>query len=423
MSNLDYNPEKSKFENEDTAEDKNEDISNYNMENSQKYDVIIVGGGPAGFLTAENIKKDLNVLVIEEHQSIGVPLQCAGLLSKQCSKELGNPNGVINKVNGANIFCENHKVTVGDDGQTRAMVYERKEMDKDIAKRALKNNNITLMLKSHGKILNANLDANSKYNIEIKNNLKDEKYLFSPEIIVGADGVKSGIGKSLNMHKKRQIVTGAQIEYTNVSNIDSDFVNVFYDKRYSKNFFTWIIPTGKDRVRVGMCDTSNALHKLNNFINTNENAKEILKGATPVEYSIGAIPIGYSSKSVLKNVMLVGDAVNQVKPLSGGGLYFGAKCAKLCAKTINNYNTNPNADLGYLKVYDDLWKSEIGKEINYGLKMSYLMNKLNNKNIGRILKYVNDKNLVDYINANGKMDEPSIILKKIVEASLFGKKI
>ncbi|WP_209733082.1 geranylgeranyl reductase family protein [Methanococcus voltae] len=410
------------------------------MENSQKYDVIIVGGGPAGFITAENIKKDLNVLVVEEHQSIGVPLQCAGLLSKQCSKELGNPKGIVNKVNGANIFCENHKVTVGDDGQTRAMVYERKEMDKDIAKRALKNNNVNLMLKSHGKILNANITnnitnniennaniTNFKYNVEIKNNLKDEKYLFSPEIIVGADGVKSGVGKSLDMHKKRQIVTGVQIEYANVTNIDSDFVNVFYDKRYSKNFFTWIIPTGKDRVRVGMCDTSNALNKLNNFINTNENAKEILKGATPVEYSIGAIPIGYNSKSVLNNVMLVGDAVNQVKPLSGGGLYFGAKCAKLCAKTINNYynNTtnNDNASLDYLKVYEDLWKSEIGKEINYGLKMNYLMNKLNNKNISRILKYVNDKNLVDYINANGKMDEPSVILKKIVEASLFGKKI
>ncbi|MCS3901833.1 geranylgeranyl reductase family protein [Methanococcus voltae] len=412
---------------------------------NEQYDVIIVGGGPAGFITAENIQKDLNVLVVEEHQSIGVPIQCAGLLSKKGFNELGNPKGIVNKVRGANIFCEKQNLTVGDDNKIRAMVFERKEMDKDIAKRALKNKNVNLMLKSHGKILNEtttnknnknsknskNNSLNKKHIIEVKNNLKDEKYIFSPKIIVGADGVRSGIGKSLKMHQKREIITGVQIEYVNVSNIDSDFVNVFYDKRYSSNFFTWIIPTGKDRVRVGMCDTKDALNKLNNFIATNENAKEILKGATPIEYSIGAIPLGYNSKSVLNNVMLVGDAVNQVKPLSGGGLYFGAKCAKLCANTINEYYTKyhtkflneENANLDYLKTYEELWKSEIGKEINYGLKMSYLMNKLNNKKIDKILKYVIDKNLIDYINNNGEMDKPSEILKKVVEASLFGKKI
>ena len=46
------------------------------------YDVIVIGAGPAGCRTAELISsKGYSVLVIEEHKSIGRPVQCAGLVS------------------------------------------------------------------------------------------------------------------------------------------------------------------------------------------------------------------------------------------------------------------------------------------------------------------------------------------------------
>ncbi|BDU50513.1 NAD(P)/FAD-dependent oxidoreductase [Haliovirga abyssi] len=44
----------------------------------EKYDVIIIGGGPAGLFTAINIKKEMSVLILEKNQKVGKKLLMAG---------------------------------------------------------------------------------------------------------------------------------------------------------------------------------------------------------------------------------------------------------------------------------------------------------------------------------------------------------
>lgn len=396
----------------------------------EKYDVIIVGGGPAGCITGEHIKNH-KVLIIEEHNTIGVPLQCAGLISKRGVEELGNPQGVVNKIKGAYIYSKNENIKIGNE-EIRAYVFERKIMDKDIAKRASKK--VDFLLNAYGKLietpnnfkknkggllnnLNNLLKKSKDNNYSLQINHMGEIYRVNPKIIVGADGARSNIGKSAGIPMNREVLSGAQIELINVD-VDDDFVYVFLDKSYCKDFFTWIIPMGKDRARVGLCDSSNAYNKLINFINNHPIASQMLKNATPVEFSVGALPLGYPKNTVKGNLLLVGDAAGQVKPISGGGLYYGAKSAKICGKIIDEYLTEDKYDLKYLKNYETLWKREIGREIDFGIKFRSILKKMNNDNIDKFLEFIIENEFIEHIIKKGDMDNPSKVLRDILKGFL-----
>ncbi|HIP84583.1 MAG TPA: NAD(P)/FAD-dependent oxidoreductase [Methanothermococcus okinawensis] len=386
------------------------------------YDVVIVGGGPIGCITGEHIKHH-KVLILEEHSAIGVPLQCGGLVSKEGVKELGYPKGVVNKVRGAYIFSKSRCIKV-EDRDIRAYVFERKIMDKDIAKRASKN--VDFLFKAYGRLavppwqqggglsegfLNFNnlLRRERRYSLSVS--FMGDNYHLNPKVIVGADGVKSSIGRSAGIDMRREILSGAQLEMVNVD-VDSDFVYVFLDRTYSRDFFAWVIPMGKDRVRVGLCDTSNSYEKLIRLIEEHPLVSQMLKGAVPVEFSVGALPMGYGGETVKNNLLLVGDAAGQVKPLSGGGLYYGAKCAKICGRVIEEY-LNGDYPLDYLKSYQTLWRREIGREIDFGLKFRAILKRMDNNMLDRLLEFIEKRGLIDYIVREGDMDNPSRVVESI----------
>ncbi|NPA62899.1 MAG: geranylgeranyl reductase family protein [Methanococci archaeon] len=370
------------------------------------YDVVIIGGGPVGCITGANIKNG-KVLIVEEHQSIGVPLQCAGLISKKGVKELGDPKGVVNKVRGAYIFSRKNMLKIGNE-EIRAYVFERKVMDKDIAIKTARS--CDFLLKAYATIQRKE-GKKKEYSVKISHLGKDIE--LQPKVIVGADGAKSTTGKTLGIvnNKNREILSSCQLEMVN-ADVDDDFVYVFFDKRYSERFFTWIIPMGKDRVRVGLIDRGNCYKKLLKFIEENKIAKEILKNSTISEFSTGSLPIGYLERTVKNNVLLVGDAACHVKPLSGGGLYYGARGGKIAGKVIDEYLDGG----GDLKYYEEMWKREFGREIKMGLMIRRVLLKFDDDTLDKIFEKIKKSDLLDYINTHGDMDKQASLVLKVLKS-------
>ena len=98
------------------------------------YDLLIIGAGPAGLLTALHAAKlGLTSIVFEEHKTIGSPDHCAGILDLSGLKRLGlpttNQSYIQNTVSGA--FFHGYDGSVLEIGTPRpqAAIVDRQQFE------------------------------------------------------------------------------------------------------------------------------------------------------------------------------------------------------------------------------------------------------------------------------------------------------
>ncbi|MCK5660148.1 MAG: NAD(P)/FAD-dependent oxidoreductase, partial [Methanosarcinales archaeon] len=105
-------------------------------------DIAVVGAGPTGAIAAKHALAhgDGSVLVIEEHASIGSPVQCTGLLSTRALQECGcSPKNdyVLNSLRGAYLYSPDGTRLVIDGKKTKAYVVDRSMFDRELVMRSV----------------------------------------------------------------------------------------------------------------------------------------------------------------------------------------------------------------------------------------------------------------------------------------------
>ena len=79
------------------------------MNFKKNYDVIIVGAGPGGAMTARKCAEGgLDTLLLEKRQEIGSPKRCGEGLALRFLKNMGfkgNENFVMRKINGGIVYA------------------------------------------------------------------------------------------------------------------------------------------------------------------------------------------------------------------------------------------------------------------------------------------------------------------------------
>jgi len=104
-----------------------------------KYDVVVVGAGPVGGYVAGKIaEKNYKVIIFEKNKQIGIPVNCAGLVSPRVFDilDIKKEKVIQNTLKGANIHSPSGEVlTIGGD-QTHAYAIDRTKFDNEIIKKS-----------------------------------------------------------------------------------------------------------------------------------------------------------------------------------------------------------------------------------------------------------------------------------------------
>ncbi len=366
-----------------------------------KYDVVVVGAGPAGAIAARYAAQNgASTLLIEEHASIGSPVQCTGLISTAALKEceLGEGNFVLNKMRGAFVYAPNREELCVRGKNVKAYVIDRKIFDRALAERAL-DAGANMLLKTR-------FIGMEKGKISVISN--GEKKEINADVVIGADGIQGTVGRAAGLPRCEKFLSGIQFEAPYNAK-DPEFVEIFTGNDIAPGFFAWAVPfNGYARIGLAKNPGLPARHYLENLLKHPVIASRHRGSRT--EFVLGGIPLGLPKKTVTDSVMLVGDAAGQVKPTSGGGIYMGAVCAKIAgevAARASRKETEPEE-------YEKRWRSAVGRELAIGMMIHNSLGKLSDENLNDFIAFLNKPEIREITTEYGDMDHPSVLLQKII---------
>jgi len=340
-----------------------------------KYDVVVVGSGPAGSMTARfAAESGANVLIIERRQEVGVPVLCGEGVSKGVDefKVLEGKRWLANNMDGARIISPDGtmvKLAADMAGDETGYVLYRDIFDQELARGAIRAG-AELMLNTCAVNI---LKENGKIN-GVKAKQFGEEFDIEADIVVGADGVESKIGRWAGMKttlKPYDLETCAQYTLSNVE-FDRAYCDFYLGKKIAPGGYAWIFPKGKDIANVGigilasLSEPGMSLKLLDKFINS----RPELKKGEPLRFLAGAVPVAEPIESVRDNLLLVGDAARQVDPITGGGLMASIEAGKTAGETIGKAIDEQRFDKEMLLPYEEKLKNTLYKKLkrNYVVK-------------------------------------------------------
>ncbi len=355
-------------------------------------EIVIVGAGPIGCYTAQLLKNyKIKTRIIEEHKEVGKPIRCAGLVGRQVFEKTLLPlseSSIINWIDGASFFYGNDKFSIHR--KRVAYVIDRERFDKNLSE--------GLEVECGKRVVEI---KEGRTGYILKTN-EDEIYA---DLVIGADGVSSQVRKYINFmwnnnrnNKKRDYVKyylGMQYRIKLEEDLPCSKITQVY-LREGISFFIWVIPESDNIIRVGVI-SENARKDLAQFIKGFK-----IKGKI-IGKLAGMIPVGLT-KNCYKNVALVGDAAVQVKPLTGGGIFYGLKSAELLAECIRD---------NILDEYDKRLKRKFGKEFKFTLKARKFYEEINEKELKNIFMLF--KKNAGFIEKVANFENHSVIFKEALK--------
>ena len=368
---------------------------------SDFYDVCIVGASIAGnYLTYLLSKSNLRILVLEDHKKIGIPFQCAGIISQKLSQLIQLPTNIIlNRVSSAKIVNPSGK-HISLSGDERPYIIDRIALDCLYYDKAKDISNITYFLGERYKSFEYRIDNGKKYVL-----VETSKRIFKTKVLIGCDGPLSSVGKQLNV--KNNVLYASQIRVK--ANFNEAEAAMYFDPQW-KQLFGWIVPEGNHIFRIGIAAAKNVKNCFKRFLE-----KLDVDIDNKIDQQGGIIPYGIMNKISFNNIMLLGDSAGQVKATTGGGIVMLLTAAKYASNCINLCFKNEDFSKKFIKkYYGKPCARTIGRELKLHYLIRLILEKFKNKDFDAFFKIVKENKIEHIISFYGDMDFPKALVIKLL---------
>ena len=288
-----------------------------------KYDVIIVGAGPAGLRCAEILgQSELKVLLLEKDNTFGNKV-CAGGITRKDLAILDLPDSLIE-----------HKIT-------HTAIHSRKRSNDTIVPDpfvfTVNRNELGAWQREQLKTTSVEVLTNSKVtSVEKDHLIVNGSDSFGFNYLVGADGVNSIVRKHLQIPTEKILIG---IQYSIPGNFEPK-LEIFMDSKLFGSWYAWIFPH-RNSIAVGaVCDPKMMSSKL---LKDNFHSWIRQKGLDISRAKYSSWPINYDYRGIrFGHTFLAGEAAGLASGFTGEGIYQSLVSGETVANIILDKKNNSN---------------------------------------------------------------------------------
>lgn len=357
---------------------------------THKFDVVIVGAGPAGCAAAYMLSgKGLKIGLLEKDtfprdkicgDAFGADVtRQFHLMSEELTDKLQNFSQKI-PANGVRFVTPANKLldiefTIPKDKYGGGFVAKRLDFDNFFFSETSKLGDVEIFQNQQVKSITTSAD---------KIVLQTATASFEAKIALGADGTQSVLNKRLAANKveKKHYAAGIRQYYSNVKNFHPDnHIELHFYKEILPGYL-WVFPLPDNRANVGLAMLSsivsskkiNLKEQLDTLLKNNPVLKERFKDAVPLENVQGyGLPLGSKKRTISGNrFLLLGDAAGLIDPFTGEGIGNAIRSGRIAASHAIKAIKENRFDADFNQQYDKEIYFKMWNEFKFGYSLQKL---------------------------------------------------
>ena len=342
-------------------------------------DVVVVGAGPAGLMAARELaRRGHDVMVLEEHASIGVPAHCTGLLGMDAFAELDIPrHTILSTASAARFIGPDGSSVLVDTDRVNAAIVDRARFDQALG------------------------DSSRAAGVDLRSDARVRTIAIDEDgVTIAADGVARPVKAracvlacGANYRFNRELRLGVPRTFVQSAQLELPFagpkeVEVHLGRARAPRGFAWVVPFERDGQpcqRLGLMADARAAALFRDFA-TDVRARFAPETTSWPEPRLKMLPLGPVTRTFGTRVLAVGDAAGLVKPTTGGGIYYGLLSGEFAAETLDDALKADDLRDTRLRAYETRWRERLGAEIRIGLAFRMLASRLNDRAIDSMIE-------------------------------------
>lgn len=305
------------------------------------FDVVVVGGGPAGATAAADLAaKGHSVLLLDKAGRIK---PCGGAIPPRLIRDFRIPDELLcAKISSARMIPPSGKfVDMPIDTGGYVGMVDRETFDEWLRKRAATFG--ATRRRGSFERLSRGEDGISVVHYSPKaaageTTAKQPEVAVRARMIIGADGAVSGVARAAIPGAEKIPFVFAYHEIVRApadgtAAYDSKRCDVHYDGRFSPDFYSWVFPHG-DTMSIGTGSANKGFSLRGSVADLRQHLG--LTDAATIRKEGAPIPLKPLKKwDNGRDIIVVGDAAGVVAPSSGEGIYYAMACARFAANAVH----------------------------------------------------------------------------------------